>query len=118
MKRLQKETLLGYLPIVPFALIVVCYELLPLAQLAASSLVGKESGMVGLENFIKVFTTPLYQMSIRNSIRISLLSALVGILVAFLAARFCHLCLYGAYGEHRCADHSGPGAGHSAAGKF
>ena len=90
MKRLQKENLLGYLPIVPFALIVVCYELLPLAQLAASSLVGKESGMVGLENFIKVFTTPLYQMSIRNSIRISLLSALVGILVAFLAARFCH----------------------------
>ena len=78
------------MPIVPFALIVVCYELLPLAQLAASSLVGKESGMVGLENFIKVFTTPLYQMSIRNSIRISLLSALVGILVAFLAARFCH----------------------------
>ena len=90
MKRLQKETLLGYLPIVPFALIVVCYELLPLAQLAASSLVGKESGTVGLENFIKIFTTPLYQMSIRNSIRISLLSALVGILVAFLAARFCH----------------------------
>ena len=88
MKRLQKETLLGYLPIVPFALIVVCYELLPLAQLAASSLVGKESGTVGLENFIKIFTTPLYQMSIRNSIRISLLSALVGILVAFLAARF------------------------------
>ena len=78
------------MPIVPFALIVVCYELLPLAQLAASSLVGKESGMVGLENFIKIFTTPLYQMSIRNSIRISLLSALVGILVAFLAARFCH----------------------------
>ena len=52
MKRLQKETLLGYLPIVPFALIVVCYVLLPVEQLAASILVGKESGMVGLENFI------------------------------------------------------------------
>lgn len=74
----------------PFLAVVVCYEILPLIQLFISSLIGKESGAIGLENFIKVFTTPLYQMSILNSVRISLLSALIGIVVAFLAARFCH----------------------------
>lgn len=90
MKSFNKDKLLGYLPILPFAIIVLCYELLPLAQLVMSSLIGKESGTLGLENFIKIFTTPLYQASILNSVRISILSALVGILVAFLAARYCH----------------------------
>lgn len=78
----------GYLVLVPFALVVVAYELLPLARLALASLTGKESGALGAENFVKVFTTPLYQQSIVNSVRISLISAVVGIVVAFLAARF------------------------------
>lgn len=90
MKNRKKEILLGYLPLLPFLLVVICYELLPLCELFVSSLIGKESGTLGLENFIKVFTTPLYQMSILNSVRISLLSAVIGIVVAFLAARFCY----------------------------
>lgn len=87
---MNNRRFVGYLAFLPFLLIVVCYELLPLAQMVGSSLVGKESGRVGLENFIKVFSTPLYQQSIINSVRISLLSALVGIVVAFLAARYCY----------------------------
>lgn len=79
----------GYLALLPFLVIVFCYELLPLIQLGYSSLKGKESGALGLENFIKVFTTPLYQQSIINSLYISLISAFFGIIVAFLAARYC-----------------------------
>lgn len=89
-EKLTNTRLVSYLPIVPFLLIVICYELLPLGQLVVSSLIGKTSGRFGFENFIKIFTTPLYQQSVVNSVRISLLSALAGIAVAFLAARFCH----------------------------
>lgn len=86
---LKNDRRVGYLAILPFAVIVLCYELLPLIQLVCSSVIGKESHRFGLENFIKIFTTPLYQQSILNSVRISLISALLGLLVAFLAARFC-----------------------------
>lgn len=80
----------GYLALLPFLAVVLTYELAPLAQLAWDSLIGKESGALGLENYIKVFTTPLYQQSILNSVWISLVSAVAGVIVAFLAARFVH----------------------------
>lgn len=80
----------GYLAFLPFLLVIIGYELLPLAQLVLDSLVGKESETIGLENFVKVFTTPLYQQSIVNSVWISLVSALAGIVVSFLAARFAY----------------------------
>lgn len=80
---------LGWLALLPFALVVICYEILPLAQLVISSLIGKTSHAFGLENFVKVFTAPLYQQSILNSIRISMISALIGLLIAFFAARYC-----------------------------
>ena len=78
MRKIKKDTLLGYLPILPFLAVVVCYELLPLAQLVMSSLIGKTSGTFGFENFIKVFTTPLYQASILNSVKISIFQHLLG----------------------------------------
>ena len=80
----------GYVAFLPFLLVIVGYELLPLAQLVLDSLIGKESGTLGIENFVKVFTTPLYQQSIINSVWISLVSAVVGIVVSFLAARFAY----------------------------
>lgn len=83
------ERLKRYLPAVPFIVIVACYELLPLVRLAWDSLIGKESGTLSLENYVTVFTSTLYQKSILNSIVIGLVSAAVGIVVSFLAARFC-----------------------------
>lgn len=80
----------GYLAIVPFFVVVALYEIMPLLQLAVDSVIGRDSGTLGLENFIRVFTTPLYQQSIWNSVWISLVSAVVGIVVAFLAARFAY----------------------------
>ena len=89
-KATKRRMWLGYAALIPFALVVIAYEFLPLAQILIDSLIGKESGAPGLENFIKIFTTPLYQQSIWNSVWISLLSAVVGIVVAFLAARFAY----------------------------
>ncbi|MEE0435264.1 MAG: ABC transporter permease subunit [Peptococcaceae bacterium] len=84
----MKNKHIGYLALLPFAVVVILYELLPLLQLVYSSLVGKESESFGLENFIKIFTTPLYQQAIINSVKISLISAIIGIIVAFIGARF------------------------------
>ena len=84
----MKNKYIGYLALVPFAVVVILYELPPLLQLVYSSLIGKESETFGLENFIKIFTTPLYQQAIINSVEISLISAIVGIIVAFIGARF------------------------------
>lgn len=81
---------LGWLAIVPFFVVVALFEILPLLQLALNSVIGRDSEALGLENYVRVFTTPLYQQSIWNSVWISLLSAVVGIVVAFLAARFAH----------------------------
>lgn len=84
----MKNKYIGYLALLPFAIVVLLYEVLPLLQLVYSSLIGKESEAFGLENFIKVFTTPLYQQAIINSIKISIISAIIGIIVAFIGARF------------------------------
>lgn len=78
----------GWLALVPFVVVVALFEIMPLLQLALDSVIGRDSGTLGLENYVRVFTTPLYQQSIWNSVWISLLSAAVGIVVAFLAARF------------------------------
>jgi putative spermidine/putrescine transport system permease protein len=75
--------------LIPFAMVAICYEILPLIQLVMSSLIGKTSHTLGIENFIKVFTTPLYQQSIINSIRVSAISAAIGLIIAFLAAGYC-----------------------------
>ena len=81
---------LGWVAIVPFFVVVALFEIMPLLQLAFNSVIGRDSEAFGLENYARVFTTPLYQQSIWNSVWISLLSAVVGIVVAFLAARFAH----------------------------
>ena len=88
-KTAKRRPWMAYIAIVPFFLVVILYELAPLAQLALNSVIGRDSEALGLENYIRVFTTPLYTQSIWNSVWISLLSAVVGIVVAFLAARFC-----------------------------
>lgn len=86
----KRRPWMGYLAIVPFFVVVALFELAPLAQLAIDSVIGRDSEALGLENYIRIFTTPLYTQSIWNSVWISLVSAVVGIIVAFLAARFCY----------------------------
>ena len=63
-KTSMRRTWFGYAALIPFALVVIAYEFLPLEQILIDRLIGKESGAPGLEHFIKIFTTPLYQQSI------------------------------------------------------
>lgn len=85
----MKKTIINknYLALLPFVLIVVCYELIPLVQLIFNSFIDQETGGVSVGNFTRIFTTPLYQTAIWNSIRISLVSAVIGITIAFIGAK-------------------------------
>lgn len=80
----------NYLALVPFLIAVVAYELIPLIQLVINSFQSKTTGGFSLENFQKIFTTPLYTSSIINSVRISFVSAVIGIVVAFIVGKAYH----------------------------
>ncbi len=77
------------LALLPFLFIVVMYELLPLIMLVIDGFgVDKKPDIrFSLENYRKIFTSLSYKASIANSLRITLISTAVGILIAFLGAR-------------------------------
>ena len=66
MKTKLKKLNLGYLALVPFLTVVFLYEILPLIELAVSSLTSGSTGSFTLNNFIKVFTTPLYAVCFKQ----------------------------------------------------
>lgn len=77
------------LALLPFVFLVVMYELLPLIMLVIDSfgLDKKPEVRFSLENYQKIFSTLSYQRAIENSLKITLISTAVGIVIAFLGAR-------------------------------
>ncbi|MBR5382637.1 MAG: ABC transporter permease [Clostridia bacterium] len=77
------------LALLPFLFLVVMYELLPLIMLVVDSFgIDKKPNIhFSLENYQKIFTTLSYKTAILNSLRITLTSTAVGIVIAFLGAR-------------------------------
>ena len=77
------------LALLPFLLLVVMYELLPLIMLVVDSFgVDKKPDILfSIENYKKIFTSLSYKTSILNSLRITLISTAIGIVIAFLGAR-------------------------------
>lgn len=77
------------LALVPFLLLVVFYELIPLLMLVVDSfgLDKKPDVVFSLDNYKKIFTTLSYRIAILNSLKITLISTAIGIVVAFLGAR-------------------------------
>lgn len=72
--------------LLPFISIVFFFEILPLIYMIKESL-STNIGDFTFEHFIKIFSSRLYLQSIYNSIWISLVSAGIGILIAFLGAK-------------------------------
>ena len=77
------------LALLPFLLLVVLYELLPLIMLVVDSFGVDKKPEIGfsLQNYEKIFTALSYKTAILNSLRITLISTAIGIVVAFLGAR-------------------------------
>lgn len=86
----RRELKLCVLAAVPFFLVVVMYELLPLIVTVIGGFMDKKQTMFTLDNFAGVFTKTIYRQAIFNSVKISLTSALAGIVLAFFAAHACY----------------------------
>ena len=87
---MKKKTYIYLLALVPFLIVAMLYEIVPLITVIVKSF--QPDGGTGstLENYQSVFSKLLYQKAIINSIKISLTSAVAGIIIAFLGARAAH----------------------------
>lgn len=89
MNKNRKKTYL--LALLPFLILVGMFELIPVLSIVVKSFI-PENQTIGftLENYISVFTTKLYQTAIVNSLMVSLISSVTGIVIAFIGAQAMH----------------------------
>ena len=88
----QNAKFIYLLVLIPFAIIVLLYELIPLLMLIVDSFQSDADSSIlfTLANYKKIFSTLSYQIDITNSLKITLISTAVGILIAFLGAQAAH----------------------------
>ena len=87
---MKKKTYIYLLALVPFLIVAMLYEIVPLITVIVKSFQPDGGTGFTLENYQSVFSKLLYQKAISNSIKISLTSAVAGIIIAFLGARAAH----------------------------
>lgn len=87
---MKKKTYIYLLALVPFLIVAMLYEIVPLITVIVKSFQPDGGTGFALENYQSVFSKLLYQKAIINSIKISLTSAVAGIIIAFLGARAAH----------------------------
>ena len=87
---MKKKTYIYLLAMVPFLIVAMLYEIVPLITVIVKSFQPDGGTGFTLENYQSVFSKLLYQKAIINSIKISLTSAVAGIIIAFLGARAAH----------------------------
>ena len=87
---MKKKTYIYLLALVPFLIVAMRDEIVPLITVIVKSFQPDGGTGFTLENYQSVFSKLLYQKAIINSIKISLTSAVAGIIIAFLGARAAH----------------------------
>ena len=87
---MKKKTYIYLLALVPLLIVAMLYEIVPLITVIVKSFQPDGGTGITLENYQSVFSKLLYQKAIINSIKISLTSAVAGIIIAFLGARAAH----------------------------
>ena len=87
---MKKKTYIYLLALVPFLIVAMLYEIVPLITVIVKSFQPDGGTGFTLENYQSVFSKLLYQKAIINSLKISLTSAVAGIIIAFLGARAAH----------------------------
>lgn len=75
------------LAILPFALLVILYEIIPILMIIVRSFQPEGSLGFTLEHYQSIFTKRLYQQAVINSIKIAVISSIIGIFIAFFAAK-------------------------------
>ena len=73
--------------LIPFALIVLLFELMPVAATVMRSFSAEGGGGFTLEHYSAIFTKKLYRTALVNSLWVSVFSSLAGLFVAFWGAK-------------------------------
>ncbi len=84
---MKNRKYLYLLALLPFMVVAFMYEIIPLIMVVINSFQSDAGGGFTLENYQTVASSLLYQKAVINSLKISLVSAGIGILIAFLGAR-------------------------------
>lgn len=74
------------MPTVPFFVLVIFFLMLPFANTIIQSFTDPENGSFTLRNFIDVFAQPIYRSSVWNSVRIALISTVIGLTISYFTA--------------------------------
>lgn len=88
MKKTNKHAYL--LALLPFALVVVLYEFIPLFVIVLRSLFSENGLGFTLQNYVDIFSKKLYSDAVLNSVLISFVSSIIGIVIAFFGAKAAH----------------------------
>lgn len=78
------------LVLLPFLVVALLFEIIPLMMIIFNSFMPENAFGFTLEHYAAIFSKPLYQKAILNSIRISLVSSAFGIVIAFFGAKAAH----------------------------
>lgn len=82
----QKNKHWDLLPTLPFFLLVGLFLFLPLISMVLKSFQMQGTGQITLQNYIDIVTKPIYQVTITNSIYLSVVSSVIGIVLSFFLA--------------------------------
>ena len=86
-EKVKKQIRLSGLPtILPLILLTVMFVFLPLFGMVADSFQSADQQGFTLWNYIEILENPVYSYSIKNSLYLSVLSTIVGIIVSFFIA--------------------------------
>lgn len=73
--------------LLPFAAVVVLFEIMPVATVILRSFVSETDGFFTLENYAAVFAKKLYRDAVFNSVAVAAVSSAVGLFIAFWGAK-------------------------------
>ena len=81
-----KEIITQYWTLLPFLLLVIMFEMVPLFSMITHSVSKNRGSGLTLENFQEVFSRPIYQTAIRNSLSLTIFSSVLGIVLVFITS--------------------------------
>lgn len=88
--RTRKDILLCIAVAAPFVAIILLFELIPLVTVVVRSVLAPGELDFTLQNYADIFSKKLYRDAVLNSVQISLISSLIGMVIAFFGAKAAH----------------------------
>lgn len=86
----RKKHISHIVPVIPFFLLVFLFLLLPLASMAIQSFTAPNGGGTTIQNYLDIITQPIYRVSITNTLYLSIVSSLIGLVLSFILGLALH----------------------------